>query len=351
MDEILNLLRYIFKYRDSVFFRDELFVDEEGFLKSLTLNQGEFFLKNEELLKELVSLTEINLDELKVVLGVANFYNILTYLYEVNTSIKNLLKKNENNKNYIVHLINQRKREGLFKNLNKNKFKDILSLFSEILCISNVTAGREEFVVSSDAFCFEYRRNGKFDLVLKQKSINRYYYFDVKRVTLDEAFINFNDQAIERKIKDLIGNISIKGACLNRPLFLIIDCSDISVIEELDGIDKETGNNKYNLKWNGDRIHKILKNFFNNNINIMPELKEIGGIGLFFWSMVVQKDRKDIELLFWHMPYTNFSSNYNGENEILLEINNILFDMLGKEHDALLPNTGKFELLGIRKLK
>lgn len=351
MDRVLERIRYLFKYKNSIFFQEELFKDEKAFLGSLTLRDNELQLKNKELLKELVDFTNIDLDELKRFLGCANFYNMLIYLYEVNTSIKNLLKKDKKNKNYLLYLIAQRKREGIFTKLNKLKFISILSLFSEILCISNITSGRSNFIISSNPFSFEYRKNGIFDLVLKQEKENLMYYFDIKRITLDNPLSTLDKKIVENKIKDLIENLSIKGRNLNRPLFLIIDCSDISVTELPNGIDNKTGYNRYIMNWNGQKIYRILKSFFQKNINTMPELKEIGGVGLFFWSIAVQKDKESLDLLFWHMPYTNLLSNYHAENKTLIEINNILFNMLGKEHEALLPNTGNFELLGCRQLK
>ncbi len=341
-DKIIKDLRFLFKYKDSIIFKNEIFINEESFLDCINLSKESFKSHNKKFLKKLVELTDINLEELKKELGISNYYNILLFLYDVNSALINLMGKNSASKNYITKLIKHKKKDALFSKLNKFKINEMLSLFSEIVCTSNLMAGRNQFIVSGDKYKFQYKKNGPFDLILNSK--NRYFYFDVKRLQIEKPLTEFNEEIIEKKIKDKIENVCKKGIHIDRPLFLIIDCSEISVLEKL--YENSNENKQYEVIWTLDKIYHLIKNFFEKNLDIMPELKKIGGVGIFAWSICIRRDKPNLILIFRHFPYTNLSSKYNLENQLLLEINNILYSELQKEHTKIFPKTSNFELLG-----
>ena len=114
MEEVFEKLRYLFKYRNSPFFNKEIFVNEKDFLEWLKIPDTDVDTFINKLLNELFSLTGLEKNELKKVLGTENYYNLLLFFFDVNSCLKNLISKEVTSKNYIQELINRKKKTGLF---------------------------------------------------------------------------------------------------------------------------------------------------------------------------------------------------------------------------------------------
>lgn len=206
-------------------------------------------------------------------------------------------------------------------------------------------AGRKSFIVSGDKFSFEYRKAGYFDLIFKNEKTKLICLLDVKRITLDNPISDVNEKKIKQKIAEKIVNVCKKAHSIDRPVFLLLDCSDLSVTEKLVKIDKEKNLPVFDIYCNTRRIYKILKSFFKENKGIMKELEYIAGVGLFYWFLGIcenkEKKRFDLGIVFWHQPYTNLHSKFKKENKQLIEINNILYKTLEKEETKILKKLSK----------
>lgn len=284
--------------------------------------------------------TNINLEELKTLIGDIDYHNIKFYLYSVNDSINNLLNKNAEMKNYTDLIIQDLISQDAFKELNFNKLNRIFSFFSEVSCIDTLTSGKKEFLVSVNPD-LNYERNARFDLVIKGNKLH--YYFDVKRIDYDLSKNPFNKDKVKKKIKDKLEELDEKGANVNRPLFLILDCSDLAFVEEKDESNFKAG-------WTGEAILKILEEFFQENLNVMPMLKKIVGIGMFYYFTGLLKKNNEQAIIFWHIPYTNLNNDFKNENQEIIKMNNIIFEELKKEHSERIPNCGTLKLLRFKKL-
>ena len=346
MDEAIKSLRYLFKYRNSPLFKNELYVNEANFLGWFRVPNGDIEKFTNTHIKELVSRTGLNKKELKKVLGKENYYNLLLFLFDVNNCLTNLISKNNKIKNYIIDVINRKKKENLFKNLNKHKVSNILSLFSEIVCSSIMMSGRNEFIISGNKYQFEYKRDGPFDIILK--SGQKGYFFDVKRMTFEKNLDAIDDKYIENKLKEKLENICEKARGIDPPVFLIIDCSDMGVLEKYVGVDSTTNNPLYEVAFIGKKIVNILKKYIDSNKSTFKDLEKVAGVGLFFWMLGISRKPQEFKLIFWHIPFTNpHSKFYNNE---IIQINNIDWKALKEEHDRIMPSTGGIEILGFGRI-
>lgn len=340
IEKLTKNFKSIFKYRNSLIFKNE-YTNENDWLESLkTKDDVSIAQKDSAHLSKILELTKLDLEEFKKVIGDTNYYNMGNYPYNVNDFLTDLLDKNETFKNHIDLAIADLVRDGIFKNLNDKKIERILSLFSEINCIGNLVSGKPKFVISVNKDN-EYKKDGRFDLVITKGNIS--YYFDVKRVN-HRPIGKWDDEEvikIENKLKDIIQAIIEKGAKekIDRPLFVLIDASDWAFFETIENNVPKAGNAF-------DAIFEILKRFFDQNKDSMQDLKSIVGVGLFYSFIGVTKD-KELASIFLHKEYTNKYHKFLNEKDQIIELNSLIFDKLKEEQEKIISKYGdsRFELL------
>ncbi|MBU2638374.1 MAG: hypothetical protein KJ955_05345 [Nanoarchaeota archaeon] len=331
----------VFKCRDSSYFEKALFINEGHYLSSLRIPEKDLAEKNKALLKELLETTHLDLAELKNTLGACRFYNLLFLLYAVNTALKGLMEKNSAFRNYILETIAENAKNNLFSGLDKHKIERILSLFSEILSINAIMAGRRKFIVSGDRHEFRHKRDGAFDLVLQETG--KSYFFDVKRITLSSPLGGVDELKLKQWFAEKLSLVYAKGRGIDRPLIVLLDCSEIAVTEECN----KAG--AFLLKCNTGKIKNALELFFKENSGKMKEIENIGGVILLYWYLAVTENKegnKHIDIVFHCQPYTNPYSQYSAErNEISKTVNILRREMLVETLRLLRDAGGEFKFL------
>jgi len=329
MEKLTKNFKQIFKYRNSLIFENQ-YNNENDFLKSLRSKGNTCIIqKDKNHLNKIIELTKLDLQNFKEAIHDVNFYNMSHYLYNVNDFLIDLLNKDEILENHIKKVIDNLVKDKTFTCLDEKKIERILSFFSEIICIGNLVSGKPKFVISVNKDK-NYKKNGRFDLMITKESLS--YYFDVKRVNSSpiEKWDQDEVMKVNNKIKDEIQKIIDKGARekVNRPLFLLLDVSDWALLET-----KEEGVFKAGCVCN--EILRILGDFFNKNQECMQDLKDIVGVGLFYSFIGVTKNQ-ELSYLFWHQGYTNKNHKFLNEKKQILELNNVIFDKLKEEHDKII---------------
>lgn len=328
----------VFKYRNSLIFKHLYFNEANPSASLKTKDNVPIAQKDNTNLGKLLEVTKLDLEKFKRAIEDANYYNMCHYLYNVNDFLTDLLDKNKILKNYIDLVIADLVREEIFRDLTDKKIERILSLFSEINCIGNLVSGKPKFVISPNKDK-EYKKDGRFDLVITKNNLS--YYFDVERIN-SLPIEKLDSVEIENKIKDKIYRIVEKGTKenINRPLFLLLDVSDWAWLET-----KEE--DVFKVGWVGDEIFKILNQFFNKNGEAMPAIQNIAGVGLFYSLIGVTNNKKDLAYIFWHQGYTNKNHKFLSEKNQIIELNNLIFDKLKEEQEKIISKYGdsRFELL------